>query len=88
MYANERKIEREDDLLLEADLMKAQGAGITGGDPLMKLERTTKYIKTLKTKYGKKFHVHLYTSLNLVTETALEQLYTAGLDEIRFHLDL
>lgn len=87
-YANERKIEREEDLLLEADLMRAQGAGITGGDPLMKVERTTRYITKLKTKYGKKFHIHMYTSLNLVTETALEQLYGAGLDEIRFHLDL
>ena len=88
MYANERKIEQENDLVLEADLMKAQGAGITGGDPLIKLERTTKYIKTLKMKYGQKFHVHLYTSLNLVTPSSLEQLYGAGLDEIRFHLDL
>ncbi|MEK6905249.1 MAG: radical SAM protein [Nanoarchaeota archaeon] len=87
-YANERKIEQDSDLLLEADFMQAKGAGITGGDPLMELKRTTDYIIKLKQKYGSNFHIHLYTSLNLVTETALQQLYQAGLDEIRFHLDL
>ncbi len=87
-FANERKIEQDGDLLQEADLMQARGAGITGGDPLMELKRTTDYIAKLKQKYGSTFHIHLYTSLNLVTETALQQLYQAGLDEIRFHLDL
>ncbi len=87
-YANERKINTTDDLFKEADLMQAKGAGITGGDPLAKLERTTNYIKILKEKYGKEFHIHLYTSLNLVTKEALKKLYNAGLDEIRFHLDL
>ncbi|MBW2998088.1 radical SAM protein, partial [Candidatus Woesearchaeota archaeon] len=37
---------------------------------------------------GKKFHIHLYTSLILVSENVLGKLYGAGLDEIRFHPDL
>ena len=44
--------------------------------------------KVLKEKFGKNFHIHLYTSLNLVSKDALERLYSSGLDEIRFHLDL
>lgn len=68
--------------------MQAKGAGITGGDPLVKLERTCRYIKKLKEAFGKEFHIHLYTSLRLVTEDALQQIYQAGLDEIRFHPDL
>lgn len=87
-FANERKIETQEDLLQEAEQMQARGAGITGGDPLMKIDRTLQSIITLKQKYGKTFHIHLYTSLNLVTEQALQKLYDAGLDEIRFHLDL
>jgi hypothetical protein len=42
----------------------------------------------LKKRFGKKFHIHLYTPLNLVDEKKLEKLYKAGLDEIRFHPEL
>ncbi|HLC65260.1 MAG TPA: radical SAM protein [Candidatus Nanoarchaeia archaeon] len=88
VFANERIAESEGDVLLEAELMNAKGAGITGGDPLMRIERTLSLIKRLKKKYGRKFHIHLYTSLNLVSGDSLKQLHNAGLDEIRFHLDL
>ncbi|HIJ11585.1 TPA: radical SAM protein [Candidatus Woesearchaeota archaeon] len=88
IYANERDVKSFDDIVKEAKVMDAKGAGITGGDPLMKLERTCEYITKLKEMFGKEFHIHLYTSLNLVTEKTLQQLYDAGLDEIRFHFDL
>ncbi|MEK6900193.1 MAG: radical SAM protein [Nanoarchaeota archaeon] len=87
-FANERKLSGQQDIIQEAEAMDAKGAGITGGDPLMKIDRTVAYIKQLKEKYGPKFHIHLYTSLNLVTEDNLKLLHDAGLDEIRFHLDL
>ncbi|MBW2985907.1 radical SAM protein [Candidatus Woesearchaeota archaeon] len=85
IYANEWKITTPKDTIKEAELTNAKGAGITGGDPLVKLDRTIKYIKLLKKKFGKSFHIHLYTPLNLVTEKTLNQLHKAGLDEIRFH---
>lgn len=87
-YANERIIDSPADLILEAELMNAKGAGITGGDPLSRIDKTVFFIQTLKQRFGSGFHIHLYTSLNLVTETALEKLFAAGLDEIRFHPDL
>lgn len=85
IYANEWKIAKEKDILEEARLTKAKGAGITGGDPLVKLDRVVHYIRLLKKKFGKKFHIHLYTPLTLVTEEKLKKLFKAGLDEIRFH---
>lgn len=88
--ANEWEIKDEDnvdEILEEAKMCDSLGAGITGGDPLMKLDRTIRYIKALKKKFGKKFHIHLYAPLPLVTDRKLEQLYKAGLDEIRFHPD-
>ncbi|MEK6969898.1 MAG: radical SAM protein [Nanoarchaeota archaeon] len=88
IFANERKIESFADVIAEAEAMDAKGAGITGGDPLCKIERTTEYIQKLKKHFGKDFHIHLYTSLNLVTLELLKKLHEAGLDEIRFHLDL
>lgn len=88
IFANERRVKNIRDVFKEAKLMRAKGAGITGGDPLTKLWRTCFTIRELKKKFGKQFHIHLYTSLNLVNENTLKKLYDAGLDEIRFHLDL
>ena len=85
IYANEWKVQGEQDVLQEGVLMDAKGAGITGGDPLAVLERTCQYIRLLKKKFGDDFHIHLYTPLLRVKGKTLQQLYDAGLDEIRFH---
>jgi len=85
VWANEWKDAKIKDVLKEAALTEAKGAGITGGDPLIRLNRTIKYIKLFKKRFGKKFHIHLYTPLTLVTKDRLEKLHAAGLDEIRFH---
>jgi len=92
IYADEWKIEDNPEghkqLIEEAKLINAKGAGITGGDPLCALDRTCRFIKLLKNEFGKQFHVHLYTPLKLVTEETLTKLHDAGLDEIRFHPNL
>ena len=93
VYADEWKLSKDpaqadQELLEECRLIEAKGAGITGGDPLATLAKTTHYIQLLKKQFGKSFHIHLYTSLNLLTQKTLEQLHDAGLDEIRFHPDL
>lgn len=88
MYVNERPIKDIKEIIEEVELSNSVGAGITGGDPLLKLDRTVKTIKMLKKRFGKRFHIHLYTSLDLVDESKLKRLYNAGLDEIRFHPDL
>lgn len=85
---NEWETKKEKDILTEINLCSSKGAGITGGDPLLFIDKTTKLIKLLKKKYGKKFHLHLYTPLKLVNDERLKKLYLAGLDEIRFHPDV
>jgi pyruvate formate-lyase activating enzyme-like uncharacterized protein len=85
IYVNERAVKEDADVLAEAHANQATGAGFTGGDPLARLDRTVCYIKLLKKEFGKDFHIHLYTPFDLVTEERLQQLYAAGLDEIRFH---
>jgi uncharacterized protein len=87
-FANERKVFSSADVVKEAEKMNAKGAGITGGDPLVKIDRTTRFIINLKKKFGMSFHIHLYTSLKSVNDSKLQKLYAAGLDEIRFHPDL
>jgi hypothetical protein len=88
VYVNEWKVSSENDVVEEARLTQAQGAGITGGDPLAKLAKTVRYIRLLKRKFGKSFHIHLYTPLVLVSAAKLKTLYDSGLDEIRFHPNL
>ena len=88
IYANEWKIESVQDVLEEARLTEAKGAGITGGDPLVVVDRVCDYIRLLKEEFGTDFHIHLYTTLQLVTEERLQKLHDAGLDEIRFHFNL
>ncbi|MBU1975534.1 MAG: hypothetical protein KKG59_03970 [Nanoarchaeota archaeon] len=73
------------DLFEEIKLCSSKGVGITGGDPLVCLSRTVDWIKKLKKRFGKRFHIHLYTPLTLVTPDSLKKLHAAGLDEIRFH---
>ena len=88
MFANERRCENFDEVIEEARAMRATGAGITGGDPLMARERTLEGIRALKAEFGPSFHLHMYTSIPFRVEWAAE-FAEAGLDEIRFHfLDL
>jgi len=88
IYINEWPTKKEKDILKEIELCSSKGAGITGGDPLIKIKKVVKFIKKLKKKQGKNFHIHLYTPLNFVNEKNLKKLYKSGLDEIRFHPDL
>ena len=88
IFINERKIRNINQIIEEIKLSKSKGVGITGGDPLLKLKRTITAIKLLKKEFGKAFHIHLYTSLNLVTKASLSKLSKAGLDELRLHPDL
>lgn len=87
-YADEWPTSNIDDIIKEAELCESKGAGFTGGDPLVKINRTVTLIGALKQRFGKAFHTHLYTSFDLVDEQKLKLLYDAGLDEIRFHADI
>jgi len=90
IFANERKLLNENEtsaLIEEAKACKSKGAGFTGGDPLVKIDRTSRYIKLLKAEFGKKFHIHLYTITESLTAERLKKLEDAGLDELRLHPD-
>jgi pyruvate formate-lyase activating enzyme-like uncharacterized protein len=84
VYANERLVEDDQDVIEEAERMDALGASITGGEPQEAMERTTRYLSLLKDEYGEDFHTHLYTGITGGREN-MRRLSAAGLDEIRFH---
>ena len=85
MYANEARVESLYDFVYEAYRMNALGAGITGGDPILALNKVVEVIRLLKDEFSSNFHIHLYTSGRYVTYDVLRELERAGLDEIRFH---
>jgi pyruvate formate-lyase activating enzyme-like uncharacterized protein len=85
VYADEVLVKNDLDIILEARAIDAEGTGITGGDPILKLGRTLRYIKLLKSFFGKEHHIHLYTNGRHVNREVLSRLRDAGLDELRFH---
>ncbi|PIN79269.1 hypothetical protein COV16_04875, partial [Candidatus Woesearchaeota archaeon CG10_big_fil_rev_8_21_14_0_10_34_8] len=88
MYINEMPSHNKKEIIREIELCGSKGIGITGGDPLAVYDRTAQYIKTCKKRFGKKFHVHLYTTPKLLDKKRLDLLFSSGLDEIRLHPSL
>jgi pyruvate formate-lyase activating enzyme-like uncharacterized protein len=85
IYVNERKIENFEEIFEEIERSGAKSASITGGEPLIVFDRTTKIIELLKQNFGSNFHIHLYTNGILINEDVLKKLEKAGLDELRIH---
>ena len=83
-FANEQPVSCVADIIREANLIGALGTGITGGEPLLNVDRVVEYIEALKREFGKEHHIHLYTGI-LPGRDVLTRLKSAGLDEIRFH---
>jgi hypothetical protein len=84
-WVNEKLVRSDADVVEEALRMRALGAGITGGDPALELERTLHYLALLKSEFGEEFHIHMYTATCLRRDE-LMRLRSAGLDELRFHI--
>ena len=84
-WANERECRNVNEVIEEAKESHACGAGITGGDPLLCLDRTLKFVVALKKEFGGGFHIHIYLPTEFVTEEGLKKLKKAGIDEVRFH---
>ena len=83
IYANELRVSDREEIIAEAESMDAEGTGITGGDPLIDVDRTVRAIRLLKERFGADHHIHLYTST--VDVEKVRKVMDAGLDEIRFH---
>ncbi|MCU4926435.1 radical SAM protein [Halobacteria archaeon AArc-dxtr1] len=84
VYANERLVESDEDVITEAKRMDALGTSITGGEPQEAMGRTCRYLSLLKEEFGEDHHTHLYTGITGGREN-MRRLSEAGLDEIRFH---
>jgi hypothetical protein len=74
------------DSLLDKTIQRKKsilGAALSGGEPTLVFDRVIKIIRRLKLGYGKNFHIHLYTNGSKLDNQMVENLASAGLDEIR-----
>ncbi|OLS19889.1 MAG: 7-carboxy-7-deazaguanine synthase [Candidatus Heimdallarchaeota archaeon LC_3] len=83
-YANEKPINRIEELFEEIIMCKSKAASFTGGDPLLEHEKCHDYAQALKNKFGSDFYIHLYTPGREGSPEIFEKL-SEVIDEIRFH---
>lgn len=85
-FVNEVPVSDVRDIVDEVAASMSEGVGVTGGEPMLVLDRVVTAIRVLKEVFGKDFHIHLYTSGTGVSRSSLERLVSAGLDELRIHV--
>ncbi len=86
MFINDKPIKRfPNDIIDELDRAGSNGLAITGGDPIMVIDRVVELVKTLKKTYGPGFHIHMYTHALNLSEDAVRKLASSGIDEVRVH---
>ncbi|MDK2383662.1 MAG: radical SAM protein [Candidatus Korarchaeota archaeon] len=85
VLVDENPVSSDEDVIREAELVSALGAGITGGEPSLVVDKVAHYVQILKDRFGDSFHTHMYTNAVGIDERSLSILRDAGLDEIRFH---
>ena len=63
VYADEQPVHELADIMREGRAIGALGTGITGGEPLLRLDYVLDCIRALKKEFGDEHHIHLYTCL-------------------------
>ncbi len=62
------------------------GASISGGEPLLELERSLQFLHAVRDRFGDRVYLWLYTNGVLLTRETALRLRDAGLDELRFDI--
>ncbi|RJP95629.1 MAG: radical SAM protein [Desulfobacteraceae bacterium] len=68
------------------ELFGFAGVSISGGEPLLTLDRTLGYLSAVRRRCGNSAHLWMYTNGTLLTREIAGELCDAGLDEIRFDI--
>jgi len=67
-------------------LLGYRGVGISGGDPLLRMELLLDYLRAIRANHSRDIYTWLYTSGINITEGAIRALRDAGLDEVRLNI--
>ncbi|HOS96637.1 MAG TPA: radical SAM protein [Deltaproteobacteria bacterium] len=63
-----------------------KGASISGGEPLLDVEKALSFVSTIKERLGGNIYLWLYTNGTRLTRETAMRLADAGLDEMRFNI--
>lgn len=86
MFINDVPVKQyPDDIIRELDRAGSNGLAISGGDPIVVVDRVVDLVRILKDLYGQKFHIHMYTHALNLSEKAVRKLAGSGIDEVRIH---
>lgn len=77
---------RVDDYIDYVRKLGFTGVSFSGGEPLMILDDTLRYLSAVKREFGDTVHTWLYTNGTLSNRETLLKLREAGLNEIRFDI--
>jgi len=83
IFANEHQVTSPAGAIEVAESMSALGTGVTGGEPLLEIERVVDYCRALKEHFGPGHQIHLYTGL--APDEAVLRRLQGLVDEIRLH---
>ena len=83
IFANEHQVTSPAGAIEVAESMSALGTGVTGGEPLLEVERVVDYCRALKEHFGPGHQIHLYTGL--APDEAVLRRLRGLVDEIRLH---
>ncbi|NOQ56222.1 MAG: 4Fe-4S cluster-binding domain-containing protein [Nanohaloarchaea archaeon] len=86
MWINEKEVKKDTDIIDEIKKCSSTGVGITGGEPLIDIDKFCHYVTLLKTEFGAHFHIHAYTTKIDLTADDIKKLNRSGLDALRFHI--
>lgn len=62
------------------------GVSFSGGECLIQFRRLLGLLSTIRSHFGEKMHLWIYTNGRLVDKSKLKKLHKAGLNEIRFNI--
>jgi len=62
------------------------GASLSGGEPLLELEKSLLFLRKIRDRLGDRVYLWMYTNGLLLTDETVRRLRDAGLDELRFDI--
>ncbi len=86
MYINDIQVRDLRTILLEVERCLSRGIAITGGEPLVVIDRVLEICKVLKMFLGEEFHIHIYTNVAVLNKRRAELLAMCPVDEVRLHV--
>jgi len=86
MYINDVPVKHLSTIIHEVERCLSCGVAITGGEPLLVIDRVLEVSRFLKEYFGPDFHIHMYTNIRVLDRRRAQLLAQCSIDELRIHV--